>query len=443
MRTTKKFPGLDMGDLTQRSRSEFLQEGFWRAGCLLLVVLIVLAPPAQAQKRASLERLVVVGDSLSAGFQSGSLLDRQQIHGYANLISQQARTNVPLLPLISFPGIPPVLELISPGPPPNIAPAPGLPGNRENPQVQVFDLAVPAAKLHDALLTRPPDPNNVYTNLILGLPGLLAFPPISRSQVEWAEALSPTTIVAWIGNNDALGAVLAANPALLTPVSQFQADYAALLDRLAATGATLVVANIPNVTVIPFLTSAEKVAAEFGLPLTVIEQVLGIGPGDFVTPDALPFIEQILMGKIAGPLPSSVILTAAQIAQIDAAVNSYNAIIASEAQSHGAALVDIHGLLDLIHAHGVVENGQRLTSDFLGGVFSLDGVHPTNTGYAIVADEFIEAFNQTFAAGIPLLSVDLVAQADPLILPSVGRPVSALGHLSPSMANSVRNALVH
>ena len=442
MRTTGHFLRLDRGDFSRRPGSQFPQEGFWRAGCLLLIAFVALALPTQAQKRANLARLVVVGDSLSAGFQNGSLLDSQQVHGYANLIAQQAETNLPL-PLISFPGAPNVLELISPGPPPNIAPAPGPPGNRENPLVQVFDLAVPGANLHDALFTRPPDPNNPLTTLILGLPGLLASPPISLSQVEWAEALSPTTIVLWIGNNDALGAVLAANPALLTPVSQFQSDYAALIDRLAGTGATLVVANIPDVTVVPFLTSAEKVAEEFGLPLSFIGPILGIGPGDFVTPTALTLIEEILMGQIAGPLPSSVVLTAAQIALIEAAVNSYNAIIFAEAQSHGAALVDIHGILNLIRARGVVENGQRLTTDFLGGVFSLDGVHPTNTGYAIVADEFIETLDQTFAADIPPLSVELVAKSDPLILPSVGRPASALGHLSAGMAKSLRSALVH
>lgn len=442
MQTMENLLCFDGGDFARKPRSQFLREGFWRAGSLLLIALVTLAPPAQAQKRANLTRLVVVGDSLSAGFQSGSLLDSQQVHGYANLVAQQAETNLPL-PLISFPGAPPVLELISPGPPPNIVRLPPPPGTRENPQVQAFDLAVPGANLHDALFTRPPDPNNGLTTLILGFPGLIAFPPISRSQVEWAEALSPTTIVLWIGNNDALGAVLAANPELLTPVTQFQSDYAAVIGRLAATGATLVVANIPDVTVVPFLTSAEKVAEELGLPLSVIGSILGIGPGDFVTPSAFPLIQAILMGQSAGPLPSSVILTAAQIAQIEGAVNSYNAIIAAEAQSHGAAFVDIHGILNRIHAQGVVENGQRLTTDFLGGLFSLDGVHPTNTGYAIVADEFIEALDQTFAAGIPPLLVEPVADADPLVFPSVGRPASALGHLSPEMANALRSALVH
>jgi phospholipase/lecithinase/hemolysin len=241
--------------------------------------------------------------------------------------------------------------------------------------------------------------------------------------------------------------VLNANPALLTPVTEFQSDYAALIGRLAATKAALVVANIPDVTVVPFLTSSEKVAEGIGLPLSIIGPILGIRAGDFVTPDAFTLIEEIikefLMGQMAGPLPSSVVLTAAQIAQIEAAVDSYNAIIAAEAESHGAALVDIHGILNLIHARGVVENGQRLTTDFLGGLFSLDGVHPTNTGYAIVADEFIEAIDQTFAAGIQPLLVEPVADADPLVFSSVGRPPSALGHLSEGMVKSMRSALVH
>jgi len=84
-----------------------------------------------------------------------------------------------------------------------------------------------------------------------------------------------------------------------------------------------------------------------------------------------------------------------------------------------------------------------LTTEFLGGVFSLDGVHPTNTGHAIVADAFIETLDRTFAAHIPPLSVERVAQADPLVLPRIGRPASALGTMNAGIVNSLRSALVH
>lgn len=415
---------------------------FWRSACLLLIALLAWSLPARAQGRADLSRLVIVGDSLSAGFQSGSLLDSQQVHGYANVIAQQAGANLNL-PLIAFPGIPNVLQLVSPGPPPVITMVPGISTGRENPFLQTFDLGVPGARLHDALFATPNFPIDDLTDLILGLPGLLAKPPVSLSQAGWAQVLHPTTIIVWIGNNDALGAVLAANPALLTPVSSFQSDYATLMDQLAATGATLVVANIPDVTVVPFITSADQIAQEFGLPLSTISALLGISSGDFVTPDAAPLIVKILTGAMSGPLPSSVILRASQIAQIEAAVDAYNAIIAAEAQSHGAALVDIHAFLNRIRAQGIVENGRRLTTNFLGGIFSLDGVHPTNTGYAMLANDFIRALNRQFAAGIPPVSVANVAKSDPLILPGVGQPPSALTAMSPGMVGSLRRALVH
>jgi hypothetical protein len=40
--------------------------------------------------------------------------------------------------------------------------------------------------------------------------------------------------------------------------------------RLAGTQATVVVAHIPDVTVIPYLTPAEDVASMIGLPLTIV-----------------------------------------------------------------------------------------------------------------------------------------------------------------------------
>lgn len=406
----------------------------------LVLVLITAVLPARAQNRADLTRLIVVGDSLSAGFQNGSLLDSQQVHGYANLLAQQARTPLPL-PLIAPPGIPNVLELISPGPPPVIVPAPGMSPGRDNPLVQPFDLAVPGANVADALNTRPKLPPTDLTDLVLGFPGLLN--GVSRSQVEWAEALRPTTIVVWLGNNDALAAALGVDLTLLTPVPQFEVAYAAVMDRLAATGATVVVANVPDVTLVPALVPAEEVAAEVGLPLSVIGPVLGIGAGDFVLADAFALIQDILAGVTPGPLPANDVLTASGAAQIRTAVDTYNAFIASQAKAKGAALVDIHALFARVAARGLVVNGHQLTFGFLGGVFSLDGIHPTNTGYAVVANEFIKQLDSTFAAGIPPLSVEQVAKTDPLVLPGVGRPPSALRQISPDAMKSMRDIIVH
>jgi len=406
----------------------------WLALVLTLLVL-GFAPDVQAKKpRADLSRLVVVGDSLSAGFQNGSLLAEQQIHGYANLVAGQARVELPL-PLIAAPGIPNVLMLVDPGPPPVIVEAAGVSPGRVDPSVQPWNLAVPGARVADALAARPDLAFDDLTDLVLGLPGL--FGGFSLSQVEWAEVLQPSTILVWIGNMDALGAAIEGNASLLTPLTEFEAAYAELLARLAATGATLVVGNVPDVTAIAFLTSAEDVAALVGLPLAVIGPPLGIGPGDFILPDAVPLIEPILSGLLPGPLPAELVLDAGEVGAIQDAVAAFNAVIETHAAAHGAAVVDVNGLLETARTGGLVVGGQRLTTAFLGGLFSLDGIHPTNTGYAILANEFIHTLNGRFAAGIPPVTVREVQRADSLVFAD-GPPPSAEGYVQPQKARELR-----
>src|ERR1700687_2345713 len=387
-----------------------------------LLLSVSLSPPWAEHKgdksdKADLTRLVVVGDSLSAGFQNHSLLDVQQVNGYASLVAKQARTTLPL-PLIMAPGIPSVLTIVSIGPPLVIAPAPGTSGGRVDPFVQPLNLAVPLASVQDALTTRPNFPIDSITDLVLGLPGLLG--GVSRSQVEWAENLAPTTIFVWIGSNDALGVISTGDVSILTSLNNFKAAYVAVSKRLAATGATLVFANIPDVTVVPYLTAAEKVAAQTHLPLSIVGPILGIKSGDFVTPDASPMIQAILTRTAAGPLPGNVVLDAAEVGIVRARIAGYNRIIADQARATEAALVDIHDLADDLQAHGIEVGGQRLTTDYLGGLFSLDGVHPTNTGYAIFANAFIKALNRDFAAGIPPVSVEQIKNSDPLVFPKTG-----------------------
>src|ERR1051325_669010 len=232
-----------------------------------------VAAAAQAGKRADLSRLVLIGDSLLAGFQNGSLMGSQQTNGIAALIARQAKTEL-ALPLIAEPGIPNVLTLVGAGPPPLIERATGTSAGRIDLFTQTMDLAVPGHRVIDALEQRPDFPIDSMTDLVLGLPGLLS--RLSRSQVEWAEALQPTTIIAWIGNNDALNAAIAGNPAALTPVLEFETAYSNLVKRLAATGATVIVANIPDVTVIPYVVPVPTAAALFGVPVPTFRALLGV-----------------------------------------------------------------------------------------------------------------------------------------------------------------------
>lgn len=390
---------------------------------LLLALSSIMAPAvAHETGRLDLSRLVVVGDSLSAGFQNGSLLDAQQIHGYASVVARQAEVSLPL-PLIAAPGIPNVLTLVDPGPPPILGVEPGVSSGRVDPTVQAMNLAVPGHRVQDALTVRPDldFSTDVMADLVLGFPGL--FLGAARSQVEWAETLAPTAAIVWLGNNDVLGPAVAGNASLVTPVKDFRTAYREVLDRVGRTGADLIVANIPDVTALPYFTSAEKIAANVGAPLEVIGPALGLAAGDYVTPDAFELIGLILAGAMPSPLPGHVVLDAGEVETIRAATRQFNYIIASEALYRRAALVDVHGLFQCAAARGIVAGDRQLTTDFLGGLFSLDAVHPTRTGYAVLANAFIHAIQLRFDTRIPRVNLAQVAAEDPLVQPVTAEPL--------------------
>jgi len=58
--------------------------------------------------------------------------------------------------------------------------------------------------------------------------------------------------------------------------------------------------------------------------------------------------------------------------------------------------------------------GRYVTADYLGGIFSLDGVHPSITGHAIVGNNMIEAINDSYGAGLAGINEYAVSENDSL-----------------------------
>ena len=94
-------------------------------------------------------------------------------------------------------------------------------------------------------------------------------------------------------------------------------------------------------------------------------------------------------------------------------VATFNAMIQSEVVLRNSTLVDVHAVAENLK-NGYAAGGRCLTFDFLGGLITLDGIHPTNTLHAIIANEFIRTMNDNLKTDIPLVSVEGVAEADPL-----------------------------
>lgn len=373
-------------------------------------------------RKPDLSRLVAVGDSVLAGFRNGGLVEVSQSTSIPALIAQQSRVSFPQ-PLIAWPGIPNVLELKSAGPPPVITPVPGTSSGRVDIAVQSQNLAVPAQTVKDALTKRPDFPVDSMTDLILGLPGLLQ--GVSKTQIELAEALKPTTVVVWIGNNDALNAVIAGTPDVLTPEAEFKQSYSELLDRLAATGATLLVATIPDTAAIPYVEPVRVVAFLLGVPDAVLAGALGVSVEDSVNLDALPDIIGILTGQRAGPLAANFVLTQSELAAIRAATDKFNAIIQAEAHDKGGLLVDTHAYLNSLIVNGADIPHRHITTQYLGGIFSLDGIHPSTEGAMITANQFISVLNQAGAQIPPIVWLDSRREGNDLVL---SWPVTSPGY---------------
>jgi hypothetical protein len=104
---------------------------------------------------------------------------------------------------------------------------------------------------------------------------------------------------------------------------------------------------------------------------------------------------------------------AAQAIALNAA---YNTAINQVASSTGAALADIQTTFQQLNAAGGVTIGpMTLTTQFGGGLLSYDGLHPSNTAYALIANVFIGAADAKFSLTIPPLSnaqIGTIAQTD-------------------------------
>jgi hypothetical protein len=169
--------------------------------------------------------------------------------------------------------------------------------------------------------------------------------------------------------------------------------------------------------VIPYVMPVPTAAALFGVPLPAFTAALGVGTNDYINLDNLPTAAGILQGAIPGPLADAEFLDAGEIQQIRDAIAQFNQIIATQATANGAVLVDTHAFLNQLDRRGIVVGGRRLTTDFLGGIFSLDGIHPSNTGAAATANYFIKTMNRRTAAHIPPVNVRNIERNDPLIPP--------------------------
>lgn len=414
-------------------------------------------PVTPDRGEADFSTYVSVGNSLTAGFADGSLYRSGQESSYPNMLAGQFKlvgggefkqpllpgeSGWPILPAAGFypkrilnyttdckgvTSLGPILfnssvadtagsarSIAAGGPYNNV----GIPG------IRCIDYVFPG---YGSV--------NPYAARFFSNPGI-------EKPIEVALKPVPTFFTMWLGSNDVLGYATSGGEGAvsgtvigdISPVATFKAAYDASVAAMVSNGAKGVLINVPDVTTIPYFTT---VPAK-GLALTRQGQAdslnaayaplglhFAVGANYFVIQDVaapggmrqLTAGEYVLLTvpqdsiKCRGwgsvkPIPKQYVLTADEVMNVKTATDAFNQIIADNASKYNLGLMDANSYLRTLQS-GITWNGVTYTPTFVtGGAFSLDGVHLTPRGYALVANEIIRVINQHYKSTIPNVDIN-------------------------------------
>lgn len=379
----------------------------------------MLLPPQNEPVDAMFARYVSLGNSITAGFQSGGMNDSLQAVAYPVLVARSMRTAF-YVPLLQRPGCPPPYTNVFTG-----ARVGGLPANTcllqrlpGVPNPYLSNVALPGAEVVEALNysdpTIIPSGTDVYRTVLLG----------GRTELQAAADAEPTFVSVWLGSNDVLGAILdnanAGNPALVTPPATFATRYTNVLDSLDAIGTIQggILVGVPQVVQVPYASFGQAYfAAKAGgaLPATFTvgpncaPSALG-GKGDSVL---VPFpFGGALLTQAAGGTPVTLTcletqtVQPAEFANLVSAVTAYNGTISAAATARGWAYLDPNPTLDSLRAIAAAVRpfplfGQPCTANPFGTAFSCDGFHPSTSTQLIVARHLVDGINGQYSTTVP------------------------------------------
>jgi hypothetical protein len=358
---------------------------------------------------------VVVGDGLAAGAGDFGLCEELQPFSFPALAARQIGTSFSQ-PIVEAPGIGPVIGFSDL---PVRLPQPlQTTVLKEFPPAGLFsNVSIPGLKLIDALTRRPVSPlihrsDGLQTtiNLILGMPGLLL--PGSQTMptpVEYAVFRQPTLVLIALGVFDVVDAAFKGDASWIPDDVSFRLNYGHLLSPFGRVPATIVASTLPDPADLAVFTRVSDAPRIVKADAGVLGSLCGVEEGDFLTPSGLVEAGCRVITRTSGPLPEGSCVPAAVVARLSERVASLNAQIAAVAKEHNALVLDLHALFARLKRQGLTVGDRRLTADFFGGIFSLNGVYPGATGHGAIANEFLRLLNST--CGTRYNPVDLVELA--------------------------------
>ncbi|MEO8911249.1 MAG: SGNH/GDSL hydrolase family protein [Gemmatimonadaceae bacterium] len=365
---------------------------------------------------------VALGNSITAGYQSGGINDSTQRQSYARLLAGQMGTQYHY-PSLNMPGCSsPVANFqtqarVLTGAPAGTTQATLQPCYlRASSSVTdvLNNVAVPGARVLDPS-SASTVASNALTTFVLG----------GKSQVQRALDANPTFVTIWIGNNDVLEAgasgVLVAtpgvSPGIISTQTQFQANYDAIIQQLTDSEPNLkgVLIGVVQVAGIPLYQSGALIASNAqdqaiingaaGKPVTIHPNCTGSASLVSV-PQLIPLIRAgthpALISCDPGVVPGTLVgdlfvLDANELATLGATITGYNNYIKSKADAIGFAYYDPNVLLAAKKASGEILAFPTFgATGTFGTLVSLDGIHPAAAAHKLIANDLIGVINAKY-----------------------------------------------
>lgn len=425
---------------------------------------------------ANFTSYVAVGNSLTAGYADGALYFSGQKYGWANILAHQlvtvgmkGRFKIPYMPTENGVGASegsqgtPVLRTkyilghsIDCFGNTGLAPVSANP-NASQATLYFYlstsvaaggpynNLGIPGIKVTDLFNSNLAKTNLFFTRIAYSTTDILE---------TYAAKVKPTFFSLWIGNNDVLGYAASGGVGdVITPMDGavgvgFKASIDAEVKYLASMTGGGVIADIPDITSVPFFNTIpynaivlsskaqadqlnaayaqyNKAMGTLGLPYRISFKV-GANPMVISDP-SMPVpanlsqlkIRQIKSDELVTlelptdslkcggwgtqkPVPDQYILTESEILNVKNATDNYNTLMRNLAKQYNLAFVDFNAIMKSIDKDGITVDGIHFTTKFITGkLFSLDGIHLTPQGNALVANYFIDAINKKYGSQIP------------------------------------------
>jgi len=281
----------------------------------------------------------------------------------------------------------------------------------------INNYGVPGVKLVHAMFPGYASVNGLYERLLTG-----AYGTNNTTYLEFATTKPYTFFSMWLGNNDILGYASAGGDGAAnapTTKTTFASTYAAVVAKLVEKGAKGVVATIPDVLTTPYFRTVTLATLKAAVPAAPAFYIKTSTGATRAATDADLFTLTLSSDNVIGgtsplgpyglaptnPIESKYVLDPDEIAVVKDFVAAYNATIRSVASANGLALFDAYTVLNEYSA-GKKVNGVTVSAAYIrGNLFSLDGIHLTPMGYALVANEFIKSINAKYGSSIPSVDV--------------------------------------